>query len=786
MKNVCSTFGIVAAVALAGTAKATWSIVLTRPATGEVALGSATCLTNIDLRAETPILLTGLGGGTAQALLEPTGATRALIQELLFTATDPDTIIDELDGIDGGHQRRQYGIADVRGRSTTFSGTLANEWKGGVTGEIEGVVYAIQGNILTGEPVVTAAEDAIVAAITADADLAEAMMVGMEAARLLGGDGRCSCDQGPTDCGSPTVPFDVDTTKTADVGYMLLARPGDVDVSIRRWNIEDDSRAIAFNDIDKDGRADVVVAQRQLRNVYVFENTTPLGLAPGQGFADLTERDLLAGTARYNAVVLEDINSDNELDIIAFGNNESADVFFGQGDFAFAPVESQAVIDDVFDAESFDFVPGRTGSEIFAVGRASQVAALYATDGGTLSVIGEVLNLPGQARNAAIGAAPDPVIGIALESTDQLAVVEAGEGGLNVIATIDTTDRPRGIAAGDFNNDDLTDFAIVGFNSGIVEIFTRVPGASPAEFTLQTVETEARAPEMIALDIDDDGDTDLGVSRDDGTARDLQILLNDGAGGFTIAGPRAATQNAPRLFAADITGDGLQDVIGAGDGGVTVATNRGQGPSIEGGLAGGDYFLELNVAFASTLDPDPVITLRDEYNAWRDALAGTPDAVRSQAEPRPSIVDVDDNTFTLDVLALDVDSNVATINPSDVSVTIDAAFPQVAEMIDAQPIDGGVRLTLATTGALGTAPLNVQLASIDAPSAQRSVILLPRPLARIGANIADLSTDGLTDLTDLDAFIVAFLAGESLADLTGDGMVDMMDIDAFVAAFTNN
>ena len=52
------------------------------------------------------------------------------------------------------------------------------------------------------------------------------MRMASEAARALGGDGRCSCTVGaPTSCGVPPPNF----TKSAHVGFIVLARIGDVD-----------------------------------------------------------------------------------------------------------------------------------------------------------------------------------------------------------------------------------------------------------------------------------------------------------------------------------------------------------------------------------------------------------------------------------------------------------------------------------------------------------------------------------------------------------------------------
>ena len=57
-------------------------------------------------------------------------------------------------------------------------------------------------------------------------DIASKLMAAMEAARKMGGDGRCSCStSSPTGCGSPPKSF----TKSADIGYMVIARLCDKD-----------------------------------------------------------------------------------------------------------------------------------------------------------------------------------------------------------------------------------------------------------------------------------------------------------------------------------------------------------------------------------------------------------------------------------------------------------------------------------------------------------------------------------------------------------------------------
>jgi len=786
--SVMFGIGLTTVSGLARTADATWSILIADTRTGEVAVGSATCLTGFDLRAETPVILVGQAAATAQSLVDVTGRNRATIQDLFIAGAGPATILDELDAGDPSHQTRQYGIVNTRGGRATFSGDDASAWKGGVTGQVGSVVYAVQGNILTGAPVVEEARDALVDALNRGDDLAEALMVSMEAARAFGGDGRCSCDEGPEDCGSPPDPFDPDTTKTADVGYMLIARPGDIDVSLRRFQVGDRARGLAFADFDGDGRTDVAVAPTQLREVQVFRNTTRGNLPPGTGFADLADPLVLPGNERYNAAVAVDVNDDDRPDIVALGRDRTAEVFLNTGGFSFAPGPTATVIDDAFDAHLADVDPTRDGPELFVIGRSSRQAALYSTDAG-VSRIGGLVFLPGRARHAAAGPDADPVFAVGSQDTDELLVYEGGPGGLSLAATLTTTAEPRGVVAADFNNDGTADVAAAGEDSGIINVFLGVPGSTPRAFTPTQVVTGVRMIHLAAADIDNDGDADLLAARGDfgGVTQDLALITNDGTGAFTFEGTRTASDAAVRLFAADLTGDNLPEILGVNNNGLTVATNRGSGPSVDPGFAGGEYYMELNEAFNSGADPDPVLLLRDQYDLWRAALAGVPDAVRSTIPPRPSVVPVNSgpnlNVFTVDITVRDLDLNPAVIDLADIRVTIDANRPQVAEFVNAAPTPNGIRLTLRTTGGFGAVPLNVTLDEAPAPGGTRTIELRPRPTLRVGLTAADIVTNGVLDLSDIDAFIDAYDAGSTLADINGDGEVDEDDIDEFRGAF---
>ena len=209
---------------LASPLQATWSIVCVNLKTREVGVATATCLENFNLKSGVPVIFVGEGAAAAQSLLDTFGMNRRLIYfSFRDTEETPAEILARLADTDFGHQTRQYGIVNFTGPPVTFTGTGAGAAALGVTGQVGDWVYAIQGNILTGDEVILAAEHAFK---FAKGDMGQKLMAAMHAARDLGGDGRCSCSQNqPTSCGVP--PNDGDFEKSSHVGTVVVARMGD-------------------------------------------------------------------------------------------------------------------------------------------------------------------------------------------------------------------------------------------------------------------------------------------------------------------------------------------------------------------------------------------------------------------------------------------------------------------------------------------------------------------------------------------------------------------------------
>jgi uncharacterized Ntn-hydrolase superfamily protein len=94
---------------------------------------------------------------------------------------------EALEGVladDPGRSVRQVGIVDARGGSASFSGDDCTTW----FGEVTGPNFAAQGNMLIRGQTVSAMAEAFAAA--ADLDLAERLLVALEAGQAGGGDKR--------------------------------------------------------------------------------------------------------------------------------------------------------------------------------------------------------------------------------------------------------------------------------------------------------------------------------------------------------------------------------------------------------------------------------------------------------------------------------------------------------------------------------------------------------------------------------------------------------------------
>lgn len=205
-------------------AHATWSVIAVDRATGRMVVSSATCVAQagfarfpakglMDVQA---IIAPGFGVAAAQAGVDRTRANQALIFSQLTQGTHPSAILAML-VTDTLIQTRQFGIVDLQGRFSGFSGARNGVASNSVQGQVPGtqVYYSIQGNILASYAVV---QNAVAAFERENGTLEDRVMAAMEAADAAGGDKRCSCTTQP-------VPKTVAacTARTAHVAYLVSA-----------------------------------------------------------------------------------------------------------------------------------------------------------------------------------------------------------------------------------------------------------------------------------------------------------------------------------------------------------------------------------------------------------------------------------------------------------------------------------------------------------------------------------------------------------------------------------
>jgi uncharacterized Ntn-hydrolase superfamily protein len=158
----------------------TFSIVAADPAAGEV--GVAVASRFFAVGSVVPFAKSGVGAVATQASANTSYGPGAL--ELLAKGASPAEAIAILTRTDADPGARQVGVVAADGASATYTGPGANVWAGGRSGP----GYAVQGNILTGEPVVAAMERAFVA--SAGKPLAERLLAAIVAGAAAGGDSR--------------------------------------------------------------------------------------------------------------------------------------------------------------------------------------------------------------------------------------------------------------------------------------------------------------------------------------------------------------------------------------------------------------------------------------------------------------------------------------------------------------------------------------------------------------------------------------------------------------------
>jgi uncharacterized Ntn-hydrolase superfamily protein len=158
----------------------TFSIVARCPRTGQLGVAVATAVPAVGSMC--PYIESGVGAVSTQSWVNPYLALTALAE--LKTGARAGAALQSALADDDARAFRQFGLVDANGESAAHTGAECTPWAGQVLAQ--GV--AIIGNMLTGPEVLDAMAEAFTA--RADADLAERLMLALEAGDGAGGDMR--------------------------------------------------------------------------------------------------------------------------------------------------------------------------------------------------------------------------------------------------------------------------------------------------------------------------------------------------------------------------------------------------------------------------------------------------------------------------------------------------------------------------------------------------------------------------------------------------------------------
>lgn len=191
--GIAAQIGVLAAlfVLLPVPARATWSLVAVDPETREVGVAGASCIGGSEIIAG---LAPGRGAVAAEAMANLTA--RYVAVSLLREGRSPREVVEAISrpAFDSPYglplyRLRQYGVAALgfEDEPATYTGTWIFGWAGSARGR--GV--SVQGNLLYGPDVVSAALAAFESA-PCGASLADRLLAGLEAGGAHYGDRRCS------------------------------------------------------------------------------------------------------------------------------------------------------------------------------------------------------------------------------------------------------------------------------------------------------------------------------------------------------------------------------------------------------------------------------------------------------------------------------------------------------------------------------------------------------------------------------------------------------------------
>jgi FG-GAP-like repeat/Dockerin type I domain len=356
------------------------------------------------------------------------------------------------------------------------------------------------------------------------------------------------------------------------------------------------------------GRPDSLRAATHRLNLEVLEDRRMLSFTPVASFA--------AGAP----LATGDFNNDGQFDLVTSNYSGSVSVHLGNGDGTFQPAQTSATGPSTVSVAVGDFnadgnLDLATADYDYYGTRFNDISILLGHGDGTFAPAVHVSNgtsLPSQSIAAADlnnDGKPDLVVladyvddfgGYLVPGMVSVLIGQSG-GDFAPAVTYQTPLSETVLALGDFDNDGNLDVAVAG---GITPVHILLGNG---DGTLQQSNIwyhTIGAHSVVVGDFDADGNLDLVMPWHNSDGNGFKILLGKGNGTFHAA--QSINPGGVPLTAADVSGDGVLDLVATSAGGVSVALGNGDGsfaPPIFTATESSSYYFVV-ADFNGDLRPD--------------------------------------------------------------------------------------------------------------------------------------------------------------------------------------
>jgi len=340
-------------------------------------------------------------------------------------------------------------------------------------------------------------------------------------------------------------------------------------------------------DATGDGLPDLAACNNGSNNLTLLE----AGGSAGWGDGSFVLAGMVATASSPRDLVTHDFDADAILDFAVVHEADASVGFYGgggndgRGDAVFVAAWSAATGASPQGLTAAD-IDGDRISDLIVANSGSGQAGIFVADGSNARGLG---SFAGQVTYAA-GSNPVAVAAADLDDdkiADLIAVDQAGAlstrlgggvdgeptGSFGSLQTTALSGQRAGLALGDLNEDGILDLVVVNSTAGEVDVLL---GDGAGGFSVAAAVTVGAEPVHVLLtDLNADGSLDLAVANR--TAATVSVRLGAGNGAFSGSANFVVGAGPVMLAAGDFNEDGLRDLVTANHAGASISVLLGQG-----------------------------------------------------------------------------------------------------------------------------------------------------------------------------------------------------------------